>query len=177
MITNPPHSPALLIGEYHPEPATRYQTLVQCLVYGLAVLVILPWLLLGLGLIIAGTLAVSRGQKELIICLPAGVALLAGIPLITYLKYRWQPTVQRFEYDGSTLKLLLNRETEYICHPVTNVTAFYRRKRPKSRRVRGYEIAFSDGSSVYLPCWLSNSDLLVSHLTASITGRITAGTS
>lgn len=155
----------LLIGEYRPEPASGQQILVQCLAYILAAALLLPWVLLGVGLIIAGSLAISRGQQELIVCLPAGVALLAGIPLITYLKYRWHPTVQRFKYDGTTLQLLLNRQTEYQSQLATDVTAIYRRKRPKGRRVSGHDIYFRDGAKIFLPRWLSNADLLVSHLT------------
>ena len=155
----------LLIGEYRPEPASGPQIVVQCLAYVLAAALLLPWVLMGVGLIMVGSLAISRGQQELIICLPAGVALLAGVPLITYLKYRWHPTVQRFQYDGTTLQFLINRQTEYQSQLATEVSAIYRRKRPKGRRVTGHEIYFRDGTKIYLPCWLSNADLLVSHLT------------
>jgi hypothetical protein len=50
--------------------------------------ILLPWIAIAIGSILVGIIAISRGERALIVCFPAGLALFVLPTLLIYLDRR-----------------------------------------------------------------------------------------
>jgi len=161
----------LLVGEYCEESPSVSQRIAGYFSIGVFLALMAPWVLIGVGLVVAGCLAASRGETGLFICIPAGIALLVGIPLISYLHLRWNPPVVWFEFDGNVLKYAFQTGGDYQTRSVSEIVSVCWVKRVKSRRIWGYNVTFRDRKTIYVPQWLTNADALSTELSARIADK------
>lgn len=145
-----------LIGQY--APATRSQSLIGWLGVIVAVALLLPWIALAIGCVLAGVVAIQRGERSLFVCLPAGVALLVLPALLCWLNYRWYPRIQGFILDGNEFSYTLARDSTVVHRSLDEVR--WVQNRGRRRRSRGYLLKFQDGSGIYVSRALSNADEL-----------------
>jgi hypothetical protein len=143
--------------------------IVVASVFATAVLV--PWLLISVGCVIVGCLAISRNESGLIVCLPAGLAILFALPLLCYLQLTWYPRIRRFHFDGEIFRYSLCDSGDFHSRSLSDVLKVYKVKKPKRCRICGYILTFRDGSSFYISRSLVNADILYDELLRMIAGK------
>lgn len=137
----------------------------------LATAVLIPWLLIGIGCVIVGCLAASRNETTLIVCLPAGLAILIALPLLYYLQLRWNPWIRRFHFDGEIFKYAFSDSDNFQSRSLADMLKIYKAKKPRRRRIHGYILTFRDRSSIYISRSLTNADTLYAELHTRIAGQ------
>ena len=125
----------------------------------------MPWIAIAVGCLLAGIVAIQRGEYSLIVCFPAGLALLVLPPLLFYLDCRCYRRVtgfalagKDFTYTVSRDAVSIHRSSEDVCW-VTN--------RMHRGRTTGYLIKFRDGGGIFVCRSLSNADELAGALKES----------
>jgi hypothetical protein len=156
-----------LIGRF--PPTTRFQSIFGWLGLVIVAGFLLPWIVLAVGCILAGVVAIQRGEGSLIICLPAGVALLALPTLLFYFDCRWYPRIGGFILDGNVLTYTLARDSTSLHRKTDDVR--WVKNRMHRGRTRGYLVKFQDGSGIFVCRSLSNADELARVLRESVDNR------
>lgn len=128
---------------------------------GLAVVgaFLLPWIAIAIGCITVGIGAIFRGERSLIVCFPAGLALLLLPALLFYLDRRWYPRISQFVLDDNMLTYTRARESVATSRLVDDVR--WVEHRMHRGHTRGYLVKFSDGSGIFVCRSLSSADELV----------------
>ncbi len=158
-----------LIGQF--APSTRSEVILGWI--GLAVVgtFLLPWIAIAIGCIIVGIGAVFRGERALIVCFPAGFALLLLPALLFYLDRRWYPRISRFVLDDNMLTYTLARESVATSRQIDDVC--WVEHRMHRGHTRGYLVKFTDGSGIFVCRSLSSADELAIALKNVVKDRST----
>jgi hypothetical protein len=120
--------------------------------------ILLPWIAIAIGSILVGIIAISRGERALIVCFPAGLALFVLPTLLIYLDRRWYPRISQFILEDNRLTFMRTHDPVATSRQISDVRWVERRRR--RGRTHGYLVKFIDGSGIFL-CWsLSNADEL-----------------
>jgi hypothetical protein len=130
---------------------------------------LLPWIAIAIGCVTLGVGAIFRGDRELIVCLPAGIALLLLPTLLVYLAGLWYAPISGFELDGSMFTYTLDRKSDAKKRSIDDIRWLDHRMR--RGHTRGYVIKFTDGCGIYVPRSLDKSDELAQAVKASIKNR------
>ncbi|MDX2036592.1 MAG: hypothetical protein SFX72_08065 [Isosphaeraceae bacterium] len=129
-----------------------------------------PFLLMGVGMVIVGLLALGprRDMPELLICLPAGLALLVLIVgVLWYVAIRIPSlTVERFAFDGAQLAIDLPKRGRFIGAVVPSIEIAEQRGR-RGRGLRGWWLRFDEIGWIYLSKDFPNAGELVGLLRES----------
>lgn len=131
-----------------------------------------PWLIMGGGLTLVGVLAIGPRRTdaaELWICLPAGVALLAGVGFMAYWHFWRVPrqTIAKFEFDGAVLSYHNHRDGAVTLR-VAELRSFIEQRGRRSYRLRGWWLKIDGRGWVYLDRYTSNAEELVRQLASHV---------
>ncbi len=130
----------------------------------------LPWIAIEVGCILMGLMAIERSEPDLLIGLPAGLALLLALPLLIYFRRRWYPSVRQFEYDKGVLKYAVNPHEERESRQADEVQKVIP-QRGRHRHVYGYLVQFTDGKWISISRELTNADQLYAALQNELNAR------
>ncbi|MBX3438026.1 MAG: small multi-drug export protein [Planctomycetaceae bacterium] len=156
-----------LIGQFG--PTTRTQSIIGWLGLMLFVALLLPWIAIAGGCILAGIIAIQRGERALAICLPAGLALLVLPALLFYLDGRWYQRISDFVLDDDRFTYTLCRNEESVHRQLDDI--LWVEHRMRRRRTQGYLVKFRDGDGIFISRSLSNSDELARALKDAANNR------
>lgn len=158
-----------LIGQF--APSTRSEVMLGWI--GLAVVgaFLLPWIAIAIGCIMVGIGAIFRGERALIVCFPAGLALLLLPALLFYLDRRWYPRISQFVLDDNMLTYTLARESVATSRLIDDVS--WVAHRMHRGHTRGYLVKFTDGSGIFVCRSLSSADELAIALKNAVKHRST----
>ena len=145
-----------LIGQF--APSTRSDLMFWWIGLAFVVVFLLPWIAIAIGCIIMGIAAVFRGERALIVCFPAGIALLALPTLVFNLDRRWYPRISQFVLDDDVLTYTLPRESVTMSRPINDVR--WVEHRMHRWHTRGYLVKFRDGNGIFVCRSLSSADEL-----------------
>lgn len=141
-----------LIGQF--APSTRSDLVFGWIGLAFLSVFLLPWIMIAIGCITVGIGAVFRGERALIVCFPAGIALLVLPVLGFYLDRRWYPRISQFVLDDNVLTYTLSHESEAKSRQINDVR--WVEHRMHRGHTRGYLVKFRDGSGIYVCRSLSN---------------------
>ncbi len=137
---------------------------------------LLPWLLMGGGSTLVGALAVGprRGDdlfSGLRICLPAGLALLAGVGWMAYSHFWSVPrrTVQAFEFANGILSLQTPRGSASVS--AKDLLSLSEQRGVRGHGLLGWWLRFHRHHPVYLPRAIDRGAELVERLRAPGSGQ------
>lgn len=139
-------------------PSTRSQTILGWIGLAIVGAFLLPWIAIGVACILAGIRAISIGENSLIICLPAGLALLILPATLFYLDHRWYARISSFTLEEGQISYTFSRSQDLRTQRVENVC--WVGPRMSRGRTRGYLIKFKDGSGIFVCRSLTNADEL-----------------
>jgi hypothetical protein len=150
-------------------PSTRSELILGWI--GLVVVgaFLLPWIVMAVGCVLAGIVAIQRGEHSLVICLPAGLALLLLPTLLFYLDHRWYPRISEFVLDEDVLTYTRGRDPVPVRRRTDDVR--WVKNRMHKGRTRGYLVKFHDGSGIFVCRSLTHADELARALRESISDR------
>lgn len=138
-------------------PATRSER-IQGWLGGVVIFVfLLPWIAIAVGCILVGIGSIFRGDTTLLICLPAGLALLILPTVLLYLERRWYPRISSFTVDGSQLVYCLAGQSNLTYKELADVR-WISHQRSRAGKTRGFRVKFRDGSGIYFCRSLPNAD-------------------
>lgn len=159
-----------MLSGRNPEP-TRSDLVARYV--GLAVfsVLLLPWLALAIGCLLLGIVGIVRGETQLLIGLPAGIALLVAGPLLFYLDRRRYPPISSFEYADGVLRYTLSNGQAEHSRPRDDVRRVVCRRGRRRRSHRGYQVMFADRKWIFIPRDLPNADQLCDQLQAEVAAR------
>lgn len=160
-----------LVGQL--PPFTRTQWILGWVGLAMVVVLLLPWILIAVGCILAGIGAIQRGEYSLVICLPAGLALLLLPALLVYLNGRWYPRVSGFSLDGRVLTYTLARAKVVVQRPTDEVR--WVKNRMHRGHTRGYLVKFRDGCGIFVCRSITHADELARLLREEASGWRKAG--
>jgi hypothetical protein len=144
------------------ETAGRSQTFVGAIGLVFVVAILLPWVVLAVGCILAGIVAIQRGERALVVCLPAGLALLVAPALLFWLDSRWYPRISGFVHDDDVLRYTLSRDSTSVTRPTDDVR--WVTPRMHRGRTRGHLVKFRDGSGIFVCRSIPHADELAQAL-------------
>lgn len=156
-----------LIGEYKdPSQSETIAGWIGLVAFGA---ILLPWIAIAMGCITNGAGALFRGDRGLIVCLPAGIALLLLPTLLVYLNRRWYAPISRFELDDSIFTFTLAHKSDARKRSIDDIR--WLEHRVRRGHTRGYIIKFIDGCGIYISRELDNADELAQAIKTSIKNR------
>lgn len=140
------------------EPSTQSEQMLGWA--GLAVVgaILLPWIAIAIGSIMVGIVAISRGDRALIVCFPAGLALFLLPALFIYLNSRWYPRISQFVLEDNLLTFIRTHDSVATSRPLSDIRWLDHKMR--RGHTRGYLIKFTDGRGVYISRSIGNADEL-----------------
>jgi hypothetical protein len=153
----------MISGGFRPEQwrAIRAVWLILLVVF------IVPWILIGAGLIWVGILDLVRASQlgELWFCLPVGVLILGILGYVLYSGLYRTPrrTILEFRYADGKLEYRTHETVEIRARPTSEIREVRAMGGAKGR-TRNYFIRFQDGECVLLNVCTQNADVLVQEL-------------
>jgi hypothetical protein len=132
-------------------------------------LLLLPWLLIAIGCIAVGVLGLARGDRTLIICLPAGLFLAALFVIVPWLMRRFYRPIQRFECTAEKLTYWYDCTAQGTRKSFDDLKAI--RKQQTRHSLWGYVILFRDGTRIFVNRAMPNADAMYLRLEDAITQR------
>ncbi len=145
-----------LIGQFG--PSTRSDLIFGWIGLAFVGVFLLPWITIAIGCITIGIGATFRGERALIVCFPAGVALLVLPALAFYLDRRWYPRISQFVLDDNVLSYTLPHESVATSRQIDDVR--WVEHRMHRGHTRGYLVKFRDGNGIFVCRSLSSADEL-----------------
>jgi hypothetical protein len=165
-MANMPQPRPPLAGEFAVPERSLLGALGAALAYGHVAIVLAPFFMLGVMCIMVGLLALDRGDKDLLVCLPAGVAIIGvmvGAPFLV----RWlYPPIARFEYDGAAFTHWRRWDADPVTHAVHQIKSTF--PCTTRRGVWGYMVKFHDRSRVFVNRAMPNAEALYRQLDADL---------
>jgi hypothetical protein len=128
-------------------------------------LFLVPWFLMGVGSALVGVLALGPRRTDLgdlWNCLPAGIALLLLVGGVLYVFFLRMPrlTISHFEFDGSTLTYVTQRDGT-VSSPVSELRSVIEERGRRGRGLRGWRLRFQNSRWVYLDRYTANAEELI----------------
>lgn len=152
-------------------PSTRSEVILGWIGLAVVGVFLLPWIAIAIGCIMVGMGAVFRGERALIVCFPAGLALLVLPALLFYLDRRWYPRISQFMLDDNMLTYTLANESVATSRQINDVR--WVENRMHRGHTRGYLVKFSDGKGIMVCRSLSSSEELANALRNVVKNRST----
>ena len=158
-----------LIGRF--APSTRSDLLLGWIGLAFVGAFIAPWIAIAIGCVIIGVGGIFRGERALIVCFPAGLALLLLPALLFWLDRRWYSPISQFALDDNMLTYTLARKSVTASRLIDDVR--WVEHRMHRGYTRGYLVKFTDGSGIFVCRSLSSADELAIALKNAVKHRST----
>ncbi|MFO0924894.1 MAG: hypothetical protein U0905_20705 [Pirellulales bacterium] len=150
-----------LSGQY-PEATTR-DKVIGWIGMGFVAAVLSPWILVAVGCMVVGVGSYFRGDRSLLICFPAGVALIVLPIVLVYLDHRRYPRIVGFDLDEEQFVFRFPRALDKTTRSVREV-CWVENRMSKYGKTRGYRVRFQDGRGIFFSRSLPHADELASAL-------------
>lgn len=160
-----------LVGQI--PPSTRSELIFGWVGLSVAVVFLLPWATIAVGSVLAGIVAIQRGDRSLVICLPAGLALMLLPALLIYLNGRWYRRISEFSLDGNVFRYTLAR-AKVVEQRATDEVRWVKNRMHRGH-TRGYLVKFQDGCGIFVCRSITHADEFARVLREEASGRRKAG--